>query len=185
MRGVMLVIGCVIVAMIPSVLYAQSCTQTTLHDEFFQDTTTRGYVTCASDGDLAGANVNDQCVLNLFNAPCTNNAACKVANILSREALYLTIIDSGELEKLSRSTVANDVARKSQLDWILHNTSFDLSKASWQQKWKNVFTPADSPLTNAAINAAQMKDAPRSQVVCGRVGNINDVSCGLRGTACP
>jgi hypothetical protein len=184
MRWLLLVVGCVVVAVIPSILYAQSCTQTTLHDEFFQDPTTRNYVSCATDGDLAGVNVSDSCVLNFFNAPCTNNAGCKVANILSREVLYLTIIDSAELEKLSRSTVANDVARKSQLDWILHNTSFDMSKASWQQKWKNVFTPADSPLTNAAINTAQLKDAPRSQVVCGRVGTLNDISCGLRGDGC-
>jgi len=175
-----LLLGCLALPVLAS---AQQCTQQQLNTEFMTDPTVRQYVACASDGNLAGVNVDDSCVLTRFNAPCTD-ASCKVANILTREVLYETIIDSNELEKLSRSTVANDVARKSQLDWILHNSSFNMAKASWQQKLKNIFTPADSPLTNAAINNAQQKDAPRSHIVCNRSATLSDISCGLRGEGC-
>jgi hypothetical protein len=160
---------------------AQQCTQTQLHDEFFLDTTSRNYVSCTTDGNLAGANVSDTCVLGFFNAPCTNNAACKVPNIMTREEILQKIIDAGELETLYRSTAPNDVARKGQLDVLINGTTFDMSKAPIQQLWKNVFAQASSPLTNTAIQAAQQKDAPRSQIVCGRVGTLTDVSCGLRG----
>lgn len=159
--------------------HTQQCTQQQLNSEFTVDPTARAYNTCT--GFPSG---DDQCVLDKFNAPCINNTACKVDNILTLENIFQTIIDSAELEKLARSTVANDVARKSQLDWLTHIQSFNMAKAPWQQKWKNVFTPADSPNTNAAINAAQQKDAPRSQIVCGRPATLCDVSLGLRGQPC-
>jgi hypothetical protein len=166
---------------------AQQCTQAVLNTEFMTDPTQRAYSTCASDGNLAGTTTNDSCVLAKFNEPCTNNAACKVDNVLSREAIMETIIDSAELEKLATSTAPADVARKTQLGWLLQIATFNMAKAPNQQKWKNVFAaPAGaSPITNAAINAAQLKDAPRSQIVCGRQATLDDVSCGLRGTSCP
>lgn len=175
----------VVALALPLGALAQTCQQAVLNTEFLTDPTARGYVSCATDGNLSGPNVSDQCVLNFFNALCTDNAACKVDNVLTREAILETLIDSAELEKLSRSTVANDVARKSQLDWLLQASPYNLAKAPTQQKWKNVFTPADSPITNGAINAAQLKNAPRSQIVCHRGGTLSDVSCGLRGAGCP
>jgi hypothetical protein len=163
---------------------AQQCTQSQLNTEFMTDPTARTYQACAADGNLAGPNVDDACVLQRFNTPCTDNAACKVPNMLTREQILQTIIDPADLEKLARSTVANDVARKSELDWLLQGTAWDMSKAHNQQLWKNVFTSNDSPTTNGNINNAQLKDAPRSQIVCGRPGTLSDVSCGLRGAGC-
>jgi hypothetical protein len=160
---------------------AQQCTQQQLHDEFFLDSTTRNYVSCASDGNLAGPTTSDQCVLNLFNGPCTA-AACKVDNVMTTAAIMETIVNSGELETLARSAVANDQARRVQLSWLLQVPTYNMAKNVNQQKWKNIFTPADSGATNAAIDAAKLKDAPRSQVVCGRAGTLSDISLGLRGT---
>jgi len=165
--------------------WAQQCTQQQLHDEFFQDSTSRNYVSCASDGNLAGPNVSDQCVLNLFNAPCTNNSACKVPNILTREQIYQTLIDATELDNVANDTTPAGAKHKAELGWLLNADSWDLSTNSSQKHWKNPFPSAQSPITNAAIDAAKLKDAPRSQIVCGRQGTLNDVSCGLRSTGCP
>ena len=176
--------GLLLLALWASYSHAQGCQQATLQTEFFTDPTQRQYVACATDGDLAGPNVDDNCVLQRFNALCTNNANCKTDNVLSREVFLETIIDSAEAEKLARSTNANDQARRVQADWWLTATAYNLAKASWQQKWKNVYTPADSPITNAAINAAQLKDAPRSTIICHRPGTLADVSCGLRNEGC-
>jgi len=161
--------------------WAQQCTQSQLHDEYFLDPTARDYVSCAGDGNLAGANVNDQCVLDRFNQPCTNNAACKTDNILTREQIYETIIDANELDTLANGTAPADVKRKTELAWLLTGTSWNLAKSANLSKWKNVFTGPSSPITNAALEAAKQKDAPRSQIVCGRPGTLADVSCGLRG----
>jgi hypothetical protein len=154
-----------------SLVWAQQCTQSQLNTELTTDPTQRTYTTCT----------NDQCYLDKFNDPCTNNAACKVPNVMTREEILQKIIDATELETLYRSTAPNDVARKGQLDVLMNGTTFDMSKAPIQQLWKNVFAQAGSPLTNSAIQAAQLKDAPRSQVVCGRPGTLSDISCGLRG----
>jgi hypothetical protein len=183
MNGRLAVFVCVFLG-IPVLGSAQPCTQAPLNTEFLTDPTGRVYTTCATDGNLSGVNVNDVCVLDKFNAVCTD-AACKVDNVLTREVIIETIINSVELETLARSAVANDVARRQQLSWLLQANSYNMAKASSQQKWKNVFSSADSPVTNAAINTAQLKNASRAQVVCHRVGTIDDVSCGLRGTACP
>jgi hypothetical protein len=164
------------------VAWGQQCTQQQLHDEFFLDSTTRNYVSCASDGNLAGTTTSDQCILNLFNAPCTNSPACKTDNVMTTAAIMETIVASDELEKLARATPANDQARRAQLSWLLQVPTYNMAKGVNQQKWKNVFTSADSGVTNAAIDAAKLKDAPRSQIVCGRVGTLSDVSLGLRGT---
>ena len=163
-RVLVAIVGILLAAWV-GVASAQTCQESQLHDEFFLDSTSRNYASCATDGNLAGANVSDQCVLGLFNQPCTNNAACKVPNIMTREEILQKIIDAGELETLYRSTAPNDVARKSQLDVLINGTTFDMSKAPIQQLWKNVFAQASSPLTNAAIQAAQLRDAPRSQIV--------------------
>jgi hypothetical protein len=164
---------------------AQQCTQQQLHDEYFLDTTARNYVSCASDGNLAGPNVSDPCVLDKFNAPCVGTASCKVDNILTREQIYESIIDSAELDTLANSTTPADTKRKTELGWLLTGTSWNLAKSSNLQKWKNVFTGPSAPITNAALDAAKQKDAPRSQIVCARAGTLNDVSCGLRSTGCP
>jgi len=152
---------------------AQQCTQTQLNTEFTTDPTARTYATC----------VDDVCVLDKFNAVCTD-ATCKVDNVLSREVILETIINSGELETLANSTAPADLARHRQLGWLLQATYYNMNKGSNQSKWKNVFPAGSSPNTNAAINAAQQKNAPRSQIVCGRAGTIDDISCGLRGTGC-
>jgi hypothetical protein len=169
---------------LPGTGEAQQCTQQQLHDEFFLDATItqRNYVSCASDGNLAGPTTSDQCVLNLFNAPCTNNANCKAENVMTSAAIMETIVNSDDLEKLARSAVANDQARRVQLSWLLQVDTYNMANNVNQKKWKNVFTSADSGATNAAIEAAKLKDAPRSQSVCGRVGTLSDVSLGLRGT---
>jgi len=163
---------------------AQQCTQTQLHDEFFLDSTGRNYASCATDGNLAGVNVSDQCVLGLFNAPCTATA-CKVDNILTREQIYQTIIDANELDTLANDTSPAGVKHKTELGWLLNAESWNMAINSSQKQWKNPFPAATAPITNAAIDAAKLRDAPRSQIVCGRVGTINDVSCGLRGEGCP
>jgi hypothetical protein len=167
----------------PGTANAQTCGQSQLHDEFFLDNTIRDYVSCSSDRNLANpATTSDTCVLDKFNAPCVNHANCKVDNILTTAAIMETIVDPAELEKLARATPANDQARRAQLSWLLQVPSYNMANAQSQQKWKNVFTSADSGVTNAAIVAAKLKDAPRSQIVCGRVGTLSDVSLGLRGT---
>lgn len=169
---------------IPAMVGAQSCGQSALNQEFTSDPTARDYASCASDGVVTGPNNNDQCTLDLFNQPCTNHASCKVANILSREQILQTIIDPTDLETLARATAANDLARKSELDWLLTGLSWDMSKAHNQQLWKNVF-PSSFTNTNTAINNAQLKDAPRSTIICHRPGTLADVSCGLRNEGCP
>ena len=163
--------------------HAQQCSQSQLNQEFTTDPTHRGYVDCASDGVVTGPNNNDNCTLQKFNELCTD-AACKVANILSREQILQTIIAPVDLETLARSTAPNDVARKSELDWLLTAQAWDMSKSHNQQLWKNVF-PSSFSTTNAAIDAAQLKDAPRSTIICGRPGTLADISCGLRGEGCP
>jgi hypothetical protein len=166
---------------IPAIGDTQSCSQSTLNSEFMTDPTTRNYVSCASDGNLANpATTSDTCVLGLFNSPCTA-AACKVDNVMTTAAIMETIVVSDDLEKLARSAVANDQARRVQLSWLLQVQTYNMAKNVNQQKWKNVFTSADSAATNAALDAAKLKDAPRSQLVCGRVGTLSDVSLGLRG----
>ena len=172
-----------LLALWASYSHAQGCSQAQLNQEFTGDPTARGYATCASDGVVTGPNNNDQCTLDKFNSPCIDNAACKVPNILTREQILQTIIDPADLETLARSTAANDVARKSEMDWLITAQAWDMSKAHNQQLWKNVF-PSSFTNTNTAINNAQLKDAPRSTIVCGRPGNLNDVSCGLRGAGC-
>jgi hypothetical protein len=173
----------VFVLWLPGTGEAQQCLQQQLHDEFFLDSTTRAYATCSTDGNLANpATTSDSCVLDKFNSPCVNNANCKVDNVLTTATIMETIVASDELEKLARATPANDQARRAQLGWLLQVPTYNMAKAQSQQKWKNVFTPADSGVTNAAIDAAKLKDAPRSQVVCGRAGTLSDVSLGLRGT---
>jgi hypothetical protein len=159
---------------------AQQCTQQQLHDEYFLDPTARNYVSCASDGNLAGANVSDVCVLNIFNAQCTV-AACKVDNILTREQIYQTLIDANELDTLANDTSPAGVKHKTELGWLLNATSWNMATNSSQKQWKNPFPAATAPITNAAIDGAKLRDAPRSQSVCGRVGTLTDVSCGLRG----
>lgn len=162
---------------------AQDCGESALHTEFTTDPTARTYASCASDGVVTGPNNNDACTLEKFNQLCTNNPACKVDNTVTREAIW-EVIDPTELETLQRATAANEVARKTQLADILKITAFNLGKGDVRQKWFNIFTGPASPKTNAAIAALQLKDVPRSQVVCGRPGTIADVSCGLRGDAC-
>jgi hypothetical protein len=157
----------------PALTWA-ACTQAQLNTEFTTDPTTRAYSACAPG--------NDQCVLEKFNAPCTH-AACKQDQTVSREALY-EAIESDELKTLATSTAQVDVARMTLLGFVLTNESFNLGKGEIRQKLFDVFTSGGSPLTNAAINALQQKDAPRAQMVCGRQGTLNDVSCGLRGQGC-
>jgi hypothetical protein len=166
------------------VVHAQSCGQTELNQEFLQDPTARNYVSCASDGNLTGANVSDQCVLDFFNAPCTNHASCKVANILTREQIYATIIDANELDTLANGTAQADVKHQRELGWLLSSLNWNMSLNASQKHWKNPFPAATAPITNAAIDAAKQKDSPRSQIVCGRIGTLSDISCGLRGTGC-
>lgn len=173
----------VLVLLVASYARAQQCTPQQLHDEFFLDTTARTYVTCASDGNLAGPNVSDTCVLSKFNANCTDNAACKVDQTVTREQVW-EVIDPGELTTLLRSTAANDLARVKALDSTFANVTFDMAKAPVRQKLLDIFPGPSAPITNAAITALQQKNVPRSQVVCHRVGTLDDVSCGLRGTAC-
>jgi hypothetical protein len=163
---------------------AQQCTQPQLNTEFTTDPTARNYVSCATDGIITGPTTSDACVLTFFNQPCTNNAACKIDNILTREQIYETIIDAAELDTLANGTAPADVKRKTELGWLLTSLSWNLAKSSNLQKWKNVFTGPSAPITNAALDAQKQKDAPRSQVVCNRPGTLNDVSCGLRGTGC-
>jgi hypothetical protein len=157
----------------PALTWA-NCTQAQLNTEFTTDPTARTYATCATG--------NDQCVLDKFNAPCTH-ASCKLDQRVSREALY-EVIESDELKTLANSTAPGDIARMTLLSFVLANGSFDLGKGEVRQKLFDVFTGGGSPLTNAAITALQQKDAPRSQMVCGRQGTLNDVSCGLRGAGC-
>jgi len=166
--------------------WAQQCTQQQLHDEYFLDPTARGYSTCSTNGDLADpATTSDVCVQDKMNAPCTNNAACKVPNILTREQIYQTIIDATELDNVANDTSPAGAKHKAELGWLLNADSWDLSTNSSQKHWKNPFPAAQSPITNAAIDAAKLKDAPRSQIVCGRPATLADVSCGLRGAECP
>jgi hypothetical protein len=167
---------------LPLSALAQQCTQNQLNTEFTTDPTGRTYVTCAADGNLAGNQVNDECVLTKFNAPCAD-AACKVDQSVSREVFW-SIIDNGELTTLLRSTAPNDVARVRALDFAMANTSLDLGKGSVRQKLNDIFPGASSPITNAAIAALQQKNVPRSQIVCQRAANTHDVSCGLRGVGC-
>ena len=173
----LLLVGC------PAWVSAQGCPQQPLHDEFFTDPTARGYSTCASDGDLAGLNVDDVCVQGKLNAPCTGNSLCKVDQTVTRETIW-EAIDPTELETLSRSSQANDLARFKQLDMIMQNTTFNMGLGAVRQKFFNVFTGPNSPLTNAAIAALQQKDVPRCQTVChkGNGCSLSDVSLGLRGT---
>lgn len=162
---------------------AQQCTQAQLNTEFMTDPTTRGYVSCASDANLAGLNVKDDCVLAKFNAPCTNNAACKVDQVITKERIW-EVIDPTELETLARATAANDVARYKELDSALKVNTFNMGVANIRQIWNNIFTGPNSPKTNTAIGALQQKDASRCQIVCNK-GNsctLSDVSLGLRGT---
>jgi hypothetical protein len=168
--------------LLPVAAQAQNCSQSQLHDEFFLDQTQRGYVTCSSDGDLANPNTtSDVCVEQKFNAPCTNNANCKVDNILTREQIYQTIIDANELDTLANDTSPAGVKHKTELGWLLNADSWNMAINSSQKQWKNPFPAATAPITNAAIDGAKLRDAPRSQIVCGRVGTLTDVSCGLRG----
>jgi len=167
-----------------SAAQAQPCPEASLHTEFITDPTTRNYLSCSTNGDLTDAiTTSDQCVLDLFNATCTNNAACTQDQTVSRETIWETI-DPTELETLMRSTAANDVARKNTLNVAMLSGTFDLSKSSVRQKFTNIFPGPNSPITNAGIAALQQKNVPRSQVVCHRPGTLSDVACGLRG-ACP
>jgi hypothetical protein len=150
------------------------CTQAQLNTEFTTDPTTRTYASCASG--------NDQCVLEKFNAPCPH-ASCKQDQTVSRETLY-EAIESDELKTLANSTAPGDTARMTLLSFVLANATFNLGKGEVRQKIFDVFTSAGSPLTNAAITALQQKDASRAQMVCGRQGTLQDVSCGLRGESC-
>jgi len=163
---------------------AQTCQESQLHDEFYLDPTARNYASCATDGNIGGANVSDQCVLGLFNSPCTATA-CKVDNILTREQIYQTIIDANELDTLANDTSPAGVKHKTELGWLLNADSWNMAINSSQKQWKNPFPAASAPITNAAIDAAKLRDAPRSQIVCQRVGTLSDVSCGLRGEGCP
>jgi hypothetical protein len=163
----------VLVFLLPASAWA-ACTQTQLNTEFTTDPTARTYASCATG--------NDQCVLDKFNAPCTH-ASCKQDQTVSREAVY-EAIESDELKALANSLAAADTARMTLLSFALLNESFNLGKGEIRQKLFDVFTAGGSPVTNAAINALQQKDAPRSQMVCGRQGTLNDVSCGLRGQGC-
>lgn len=163
-----------------SIAHAQQCTQQQLNTEFTTDPTGRQYSTCAPAGAITGPQNDDQCTLDKFNAPCTNNAACKVDQTISRETLW-EVVDPTEWQTLVRSTQANDVARVKQFDAALQNVTFNMGKSAVRQKLLDVFPAPTAPVTNAAIAALQQKDVPRSHVVCKRPGTLTDVSCGLRG----
>jgi hypothetical protein len=180
MRTTLIWIALILAA--PLVALAQQCPQSDLSTEFMTDPTSRLYVMCSANSDLTGTQVNDQCVLDKFNAPCTDNA-CKVDQSVSRETLW-AVIDDAELTALLRSTAPNDIARVRALDIAMANTSFDMSRGKVRQKLNDIFPNASSPITNAAIAALQQKNVPRSQIVCHRAASIHDVSCGLRGAGC-
>jgi hypothetical protein len=156
---------------------AQQCTQAQLNVEFTTDPTNRTYASCAPG--------NDQCVLDKFNAPCTD-AACKVDQVVTREHVY-EVIDKNELATLMAVSLNDTTAvgtRQRSLFVALHNATFDMSKAPVRQKLLDIFPAPSAPITNAAIVALQQKNVPRSQIVCGRPATLCDVSLGLRGDAC-
>jgi len=164
---------------VPLSAWAQQCTQAQLNTEFTTDPTVRGYAGCAGVGGLAGVNVNDQCILDLFNAPCTNNAACKVDVVVSREQLY-EVIDHDELATGVNAVVA-DATRKWLLEIAMRNVSFNLSDIDVRQKLFDIFTAPKAPTTNAAITSLRQRDTTRAQIVCGRQGTLADITRGLRG----
>lgn len=161
--------------------HAQQCTQTQLNTEFMTDPTNRVYGGCASDGNLAGANVSDQCVLDKFNAACSDNA-CKADQVVTRERVY-EIIDSDEYIAMLKDTTKPE--RKAAMDEAMHQVTFNMAVKEVRDKLLDIYPAPSSPITNAALKALQQKNVPRSQIVCTRLGNINDVSCGLRGMSCP
>lgn len=161
--------------------HAQQCTQTQLNTEFMTDPTVRGYTSCASDGNLAGVKVSDQCVLDKFNAACSDNA-CKVDQVVTREKVY-EVIDSDEYVAMLKDTTKPE--RKAAMDEALYQTTFNMAVKEVRDKLLDIYPAPSSPNTNAAIKALQQKNVPRSQIVCTRLGTMSDVSCGLRGAACP
>jgi hypothetical protein len=171
----------VLLLWLPAISSAQTCAQGTLNTEYFSDPTSRTYATCATDGNLAGPNVDDNCVLAKFNQPCTDNAACKVDQTVTIEQINVAI-DSAELKAMFKDTANAD--RKATMDMLANIKTFNLKEKEVRDKWFDVFPSPTAPITNAAITALQKKDASRAQIVCGRSGTIDDVSCGLRGTGC-
>jgi hypothetical protein len=155
---------------------AQECTQAELSAEFSTDPTARGYATCT----------DDPCYLDKLNEPCIGNANCnKVENVLTREQIYQTIIDATELDTLANGTAPADVKHQKELGWLLNATTWNMALNSSQKHWKNPFPSSTSPITNAAIDAAKLRDASRCQAVCSKSAcTLSEVSCGLRGDDC-
>lgn len=170
------------VLLLVSTSWAQQCTQSQLNTEFLTDPTNRGYATCAPPGDLTGTNTNDQCVLDKFNASCTD-PTCKVDQVITREQVYDSIVPA-ELATLTAVSL-NDVtpagARYRALLLALQVATFDMGKPAVRQKLLDIFPTAGAPQTNAALTALQKRDASRSRVVCGHPANLNHISLGLRG----
>lgn len=162
--------------------HAQQCTQSQLNQEFTQDPTARAYVDCASDGVVTGPSNNDQCTLDKFNAPCTNNAACKVDQIITREHFY-EIIDSVEYAAMLKDTAAAE--RKDGMMIASNMATFNMSITEVRDKLQDIFPQGKAPITNQLIKDAQKKNASRAEIVCHRPGTLADVSCGLRGDGCP
>jgi hypothetical protein len=165
----------IFILLFPILSAAQSCTQAQLNVEFSTDPTARTYATCT----------NAQCVLDKFNAPCTD-AACKADQTITREHLY-EVIDKDELGALMNvpSTDATAIGKRQRsLGIALSNSSFNMGIGSVRQKLLDIFPAPSAPITNAAIAGLQQKNVPRSMIVCGRAGTLDDVSCGLRGVEC-
>lgn len=161
--------------------HAQQCTQAQLNQEFVGDITARGYSACASDGVVTGPNNDDTCTLQKFNQPC-QDPLCKVDQVITKEHLY-EVIDPAEYTAMLKDTTKAE--RKAAMDEAFTINTFNMSIAAVRQKLLDIFPAPSSPLTNQAIKDLQKKNAARSEIVCGRPGNLDDISCGLRNTGCP
>ena len=160
--------------------HAQSCSQAQLNQEFTGDPTARGYTTCASDGVVTGPNNDDNCTLQKFNAPC-QDALCKVDQVITKEHLY-EVLDPAEYAAMLKDTTKAE--RRAAMDEALTVNTFNMGIAAVRQKLLDIFPAPSSPITNQAIKNLQQKNVARSQVICGRPGNLADISCGLRGEGC-
>jgi hypothetical protein len=170
-----MILAIILLLLFPILSAAQQCSQAQLNTEFTTDPTARTYTSCS----------DDQCVLDKFNAPCTD-VACKVDQIVSREKIYESI-DKDELAALMNvpSTDATAIGKRQRsLSVAMSNSTFNMGIGSVRQKLLDIFPAPSAPITNAAIAALQQKNVPRSQSVCGRAGTLDDVSCGLRGVEC-
>jgi len=154
----------VLLLLVPALCWAD-CTQAQLNTELTTDPATRNYASCAAG--------NDQCRLDLLNAPCAG-AQCRV--------------NVGIIDSFLVNDAINDAERDTMTDLELQKFlsivgagKVNMGAPNTQNALQRLFPAGTRPQSRSALQNLATVPTSRAVVLCGRGANLFDISCGLRG----